>query len=497
MLDPRLPVLVGVGEVVRRPGDDGPAEPAQLMARAARAAIADACAHSPEALLGRIGALAAVPSVAWPDGDPGRRVADVLGVWAPTLRSSMQGGNGPQLLVNALAERIQAGRLDAALLCGAESLSTASRLLAQGEAPAWPPADPERRAGEILEHERPASTSAETEVGLIAPIVVYPLIENALRVASGRSAAHHLEAISQLWARFSEVAADHPSAWSRERHTADFLRTPSARNRLVTLPYTKLLNANIQVDQAAALVLCSLGTASALGVPADRWVFLHAGASAVDEWFVSHRPSLHRSPAIEACGRAIFQHAGTSGDGLGPVDLYSCFPSAVELAAAELGLATDDPARPLTCTGGLTFFGGPGNNYATHGIAAVARRLREGAPGELGLSTALGWYATKHALGLYGNRPPDRPFAALRPDPGLPTPCLVAEPGAHEATAETCTVIYERDGSPSHGILFARLADGRRALGATNEADVLAARAADDFLGSPVRLGPDRHFTPA
>jgi acetyl-CoA C-acetyltransferase len=241
-------------------------------------------------------------------------------------------------------------------------------------------------------------------------------------------------------------------------------------------------------------VLCSAQAARDAGVPRDRWVFLHAGARATDEWFVSERRELHRSPAIRACGEALFAHAQTTPDALGPIDLYSCFPAAVQLAAAELGLPVDDPGRELTCTGGLTFFGGPGNDYATHGIAAVARRLREAPEGTLGLSTALGWYATKHALGLYGNAPPSRPYAALAPAPDHPEPRAVAEPHDGEATAETCTVVYERDGTASSGILFALLDDGRRALARSDDADVLAAMADDGFLGSRVTLRADRTF---
>lgn len=494
--DPQLPVLVGLGEVVRRPGDDGPTEPAALMAEAVRAALADAGAG--DALLRRVGALAAAPPAAWTDGDPGRRAAELLGLdGVPTLRSSMQGGNGPQLLVNTLAGRIQAGALDAAIVCGAEALSTLATLMKRGEAPDWPAADPERRAGEILEGEEAASNAAETEVGLIAPIMAYPLIENALRVASGATPDAHLDRIAALWSRFSEVAAEQPAAWTRTAYSAEELRTPSAANRQVTLPYTKLMNSNIQVDQGAALLLCSAAVAAELGIPRERWVFLHAGARASDEWFLSERRELHRSPAIRACGQALFAHAQTSADELGPVDLYSCFPSAVQLAANELGLPLDDPARPLTCTGGLTFFGGPGNNYATHGILAVARQLRDAPAGTAGLSTALGWYATKHALGLYGNAPPERPFAAIDAAPEAVAPRAVAEPAEDEATAETCTLIYDREGAPSYGILFALLDDGRRAVCKSDDAEVMAAMGADDFLGSRVRVRADRSFTPA
>ena len=492
-LDPHLPVIVGVGELVRRPGGDDPAgrEPAALMAEAVRAALADA--GPSEALLHRVRALAAVPSAAWPDGDPGRRVGDLLGIRAPTLRSSMQGGNGPQLLVNVLAGRIQAGQLDVAVLCGAEALHTAARALKEGRPLPWPEADPSREAGEVAEGEAAPATEAEQAVGVIAPIMAYPLIENAIRSAAGRPVDAHLDRIAALWSRFSEVAAGQPCAWTPAAHDAAALRTPAPGNRPVTFPYLKLLNSNIQVDQAAALVLCGAGTAAALGVPRDRWVFVHAGAQASDEWFLSERRELHRSPAIAACGRAAFAHARTGPDDLAVIDLYSCFPSAVQLAADALGLRLDDPVRPLTATGGLTFFGGPGNNYATHGIAAVARRLRERDDDALGLTTALGWYATKHALGLYGTRPPRRAFAAGEADVDRPPPRTVAPPADGLAgAAETCTVIHERDGSASYGIVFALLDDGRRALGQTRDPELMAAMATDGFLGSRVRLDADR-----
>jgi acetyl-CoA C-acetyltransferase len=300
-----------------------------------------------------------------------------------------------------------------------------------------------------------------------------------------------------MWSRFSDVAAASPAAWSRDSYTAEQIATVSPSNRRVTLPYTKLLNSNIQVDQAAAVLVCSASAARELGIPRERWVFVHAAAHATDEWFLSERRDLHRSPAIRACGEAVFAHAGIGAADLGPVDLYSCFPSAVQLAARELGLPIDDPARPLTCTGGLTFFGGPGNNYATHGIAAVARHLREAPPGRTGLSTALGWYATKHALGVYGNEPPAKPFAAFTPVPDQPEPRAVAEPGSYTGIAETCTLIYDRGGEASYGILFAILNDGRRALGHTNDPEVMAAMASHDILGEPVELRDDRSFTPS
>lgn len=496
-VDPRTPVLVGLGELIRRPAelDAGDlSEPADMMAEAVRLAAQDSGAPH-DALLSKVGALAAVPPAAWPDGDPGQRVGVLLGIAPPTLRSSLQGGNGPQLLLNVLCARIARGELDAGVVCGAEALQSVVQAGKRGLDLGWPAPDMERRADEVVEGERAPATERETAVGMQAPIMAYPLIENALRHAAGRTVSEHLDLISGLWSRFSAVAAEQPCAWTPRFHTPEELATESPSNRRVTFPYLKLHNSNIQVDQAAAVIVCSAAVAAELGVPRDRWVFSHAGAQAADEWMVSHRSELHRSPAIAACGRAAFGHAGIGPDDLAHVDLYSCFPSAVQLGADALGLPLD---RQLTMTGGLTFFGGPGNDYATHGIVAVARALRAGEPGELGIATALGWYATKHALGVYGNAPPARPFAAFDADPQLPSPRAVVEDPASvagaAATAETCTVVYEREGSGSYGILFALLADGRRALAQTRDAQTMAAMAGDGFLGARVTLDAEGGF---
>ena len=215
--------------------------------------------------------------------------------------------------------------------------------------------------------------------GVILPVHAYPLFENALRAAEGWTLEEHAARIGALWSRFSEVAAENPDAWIRTPRTADEIVHPGPGNRMVSFPYPKLCTANMQVDQGAASIVCSVEAARAAGVPEERWVFPLAGADGNDHWFISQRPELHRSPAIRYAGAAALEQAGLGIDDVASVDLYSCFPVAVQIAARELGLASDDPTRPLTLTGGLTFGGGPGNNYTAHGIAQRRRRAASGA----------------------------------------------------------------------------------------------------------------------
>jgi acetyl-CoA C-acetyltransferase len=252
-----------------------------------------------------------------------------------------------------------------------------------------------------------------------------------------------------------------------------------------------LLAANIQVDQAAAVIVCSVEAARRAGVPPDRWVFIHAGAEAADEWHVTERHELTTSPAIRAIGRAALQHAGLTIDEVAFVDLYSCFPAAVQIGAAELGLPLQDVQRPLTVTGGLTFAGGPGNNYATHGIATLVPLLRS-QPDAFGLQTALGWYVTKHAIGIYSGTPPARPFRSLHATPENRAARVARTDYTGPATLEAFTVRHDRDGVPSTAAVSALTPRGERAMLAVADRELVTGLLERDQLGRSVDVrGPD------
>ncbi|HLK42292.1 MAG TPA: acetyl-CoA acetyltransferase [Thermoleophilia bacterium] len=491
-IDPRTPVLVGEGQLLRHPTprDDLAAldEPVDMMAEALRQAAAGR-----ESLLKRADAVFTVELLSWRYANAARSLADRLGAAPRRLARSAVGGNSPQLLVNEAARAIQRGELDVALIAGAEAVYT--RLLVRKTQTHLPWSSMDVDAGadapEVIGTDRPGVSDAEMARSLVMPVQVYPIFENALRAAAGRSPAAHLAFISGLWARFSEVAAANPYAWSPVARTAEEIATITPDNRMIGYPYPKLLNANIQTDQAAALILCSADAATAAGVTEDEWVFVHAGAAAHDHWFISERWSLAESPAIRLAGEAAFELAGTGPDGVAHVDLYSCFPSAVEVGAAALGFGLDDPDRPLTVTGGLAYAGGPGNNYVTHSIATLAGRLR-GDPGSSGLVSALGWFTTKHAIGIYGSRPPAEGFRSAGEEvqakvDALPRRVALAD---HEGpvTVESFTVMHERDNAPALGIVACLLPDGERAWGNTTDAGTMAALLEPGAIGSPATL---------
>lgn len=490
-LDPRTPVLVGVGQFNNRV-DRGaePLEPVDLMVEALRRAEADS---------GGTGVLAATDSVrvisilSWRYLDPGALVAERLGLSPRHTLYSSVGGNMVQSLVNRSARDIAAGDADVVLLAGGEAWRTRSSAKKGGSTLEWTHQEDGTAPTETYGGDFQMSAPEEVERGLFLPIQTYPLFDIALRGAEGLGVDEHRRRIAELWSRFSEVAADNPEAWIQRRYTPEEIGTPSADNRMVGFPYTKLMNSNNAVEQGAALILCSVEKARALGVPTDRWVFPRAGTDANDNATPSHRVDLHSSPAIRVAGRRALELAGIGVDDLAHVDLYSCFPSAVQIAARELGLGLD---RQLTVTGGLSFAGGPWNNYVTHAIATMAGILRED-PGSVGLCTANGGNLSKHAFGVYATTPPPAGFVWESCQAGVDAHGSRAVLGDYDgpATVEAYTVMHSRDGEPEKAFAAALTASGERVWATSADTDLLAALEAEEHVGRTASVATDGTFT--
>ena len=349
-IDPRTPVLIGTGQVVQRAeGLDDGRDPVALMVEAIRLAATDAGLTS----VPNPDSIRVVSLLAWKYGNPAHFIAQDLGLTPRELGLSAMGGNTPQTLMNAASRQILAGDLDLVILTGGESTRTRARYRKAGIEPDWRTTEIEPT---LVSEDLVMNMPEELERKIMMPIQIYPLFETALRAQAGHTVAEHQVYISELWSRFSAVAATNPYAWTQKAFTAEEIRTVTPTNRMIGFPYPKQMNSNNDVDMSAALILCSAEKATALGVPRDRWIFPQSGSDAHEHAFISHRNHFYDTPAIELAGRRVLELAGLSIGDIALVDLYSCFPAAVQLGAKSLGL---DITSQLTRTGGLPFAGGP------------------------------------------------------------------------------------------------------------------------------------------
>lgn len=499
-LDPRTPVIVGAAQFLHRAESlDDALEPAALMERAVRDAADDA----------GLGALDAVQSmrvvnvIGWRYRNPARFVGDRLGLDTSPggieLAETTAGGNSPQALVSRTALDIQGGGLDVAVLTGAEAFRTYMRARKAGLTLPWPKADdddePVRLGTELsMNHEH------ERDRGLYMPVQMYPMFETALRAADGRSPDDHMARLGRLWSDLSQVAAGNEHAWIRRGYTPEEITTTGPTNRMIGLPYPKLMNSNSDVDMGAALIMCSIEAAERLGIDRSKWVFPQSGTDCHEHEYVSWRDTFARTPAIELGGRRALDLADADIDDVELIDLYSCFPSAVQLGARSLGI--DVFERQWSRTGGLPFAGGPWNNYPMHAIATIVGELRE-RPDATAFVWANGGYATKHGFGVYRATPPPAGFRYEKPQDeidalprrALATPEDVVAAGG-DVTIEAYTVMFDRDQQPELAIASCLLADGRRAWGTSSDTDVATAMCDGEWVGTSATITADGALHP-
>ena len=493
-IDPRTPVIVGVGQFLNRV-DRGAAamEPTALMLETLRLAEADAGAP----LAAHAGVVATVPLISWRYRDPARIVADAVGATGAQTWYPSMGGNTPGMLLNRLAGHIAAGELEVGLLTGGEAWSTRTHVKRSGQHLDWAKQDEGVAPDWGSDDKFVMGHPAELARAIVAPIQAYPMFETALMHTAlaespGLGIDGHLQTVGEMWALFSRVAADNPNAWRRESFTAAEILTATADNRYVGWPYTKRMVSNPDCDMATAIIVCSAGRAEAAGIPRDRWVFVHAGTDSKDR-VMSERLAFDASPSIGTAGRRALDLAGVGLDDVAHLDVYSCFPSAVQLFCREFDLDLLD--RQLTVYGGLCFAGGPWNNPVGHALATMVDVLRADA-GALGFVTGNGGNVDKHSFTVLGTEPPaagyrhERPQAEIDAQPGRVV--LDAHEGA--VTVEAWSVMHDRANQPERFHAACLTPGGDRVWAITHDPDVMAAAVSTDLGGAPATIDAEGHL---
>ena len=492
MVDPRTPVLIGAGQLSNRV-DRGatPLEPVDLIAEALRRAADDSGVGA--AALTGADAVHIVSLLSWRYRDPGRLVAQRVGADPRTTTVTGMGGNSPQSLVNLACLAILRGR----------RRPRAPRWGARRGAPAWrldrPASSSTGPCRATTCPRRPRSTA---EVPMSSPGRAGPWASScrcrctrcsSRRTASsiGRGLDEHLVAVSELWSRFSEVAATNPHAWIQEAYTPEEIRTPTADNRMIGFPYTKRMNSNNAVEQGAAVILCSAERAEALGVPRDRWVFPHSGTDAHDHYHVTERDDLG----------VVARHAarGSRRARRWPASASTTSPTSTSTPASRRRCRSRPPSSGWAPTARSPSPAGcpspavPGTTTScTRSPRWPADSARTPAPSASSPPTAASSPSTPSACTAPSRPRPASATPSRRPrSTRSPAACSTRHPTARWPI-ETWTAMHDRDGNPETGIVVGLLDDGRRALGTTTDADALKVLVTEDLAGRRARIAPRR-----
>ena len=483
--DDRNPVIVGVGQFKQQLEDVSLAEEQYvLMEQALRLAADDAGAPK---LLTDIDRVLVIGGM-WSYPDPGRLIADAVGSSNARTFLTAMGGNMPQATVSDCCQRIAAGEMEIAAVVGGEAVYSKNKLRKLGEDLSKSGVDLEKaeRFGENVS----MSSQHERDKGFLMPTQIYPLFESAIRAHRKETHYEHRMRISSLWEGFNRVAVANEHAWVQTPMTAEEIMEPTADNRMVGYPYTKAMNANSFVDFGGAIIICSVAKARSLGIDSDNWVFPHSATDGHATFLFSERDNFHESPAIRITSKRCLELADISIDNIGPMDLYSCFPSVVQITMNELGI---DPERAATTTGGLSFFGGPMNSYVIHAIASTIDEIRK--TGEYGFVHANGGYATKHACAVFHNEPPKAQFRRMNVQEEIEASPKreVEENPIGKSVVEAYTVLHGREG-PEKALMTTLMEDGKRALASTSDAQTMQSMMSEEYVGKTLEFSASGSF---
>src|SRR6185312_1471824 len=492
MVDPRTPVVVGVGQFTERIDDPSyrGMSAVDLATAAATAALADtgaggdAVAKAVDTVFGlrQFEISGPMPAPLGKSNNYPRSVMNRLGGDPARVLLEPVGGQGPQKLVTEAGNAIVAGDADVVMIMGSEPGSTARYFADRDDKPDFT----EHVEGQLEDRGHQISSYIDDytiQHGLTGAPVQYGLLENARRARLGRSVADYRREMAELFAPMSKVAAKNPLSSSPVERSVDEIITITDDNRMICDPYPRLLVARDQVNQGAAAVLRSVEAATGAGVAEDKWVYVHGHSDMVEQAMLD-RVDLDASPAAFRAAREALRVAGIGVDDIATFDLYSCFPFPVFVISEALGIDGDDP-RGLTLTGGLPYFGGPGNSYSLHGIAETVAQMRD-RPGQFGLVGANGGIMSKYSVGIYSTTPvnwrTDNCAELKKEIDALPKVDVTKTPDG-AATIETYSVRY--DWPTRTGIIVGRLAaDDTRFMATTDDDDLVALMSDGDPLGA-------------
>ncbi|KAH6662782.1 hypothetical protein B0J14DRAFT_610177 [Halenospora varia] len=473
-----IPIVVGVGDIKNRSQKvEDAVEPMQLMLQATLNAIKDT--NLPEAqarkLQASIDSVSVVATWTWNYPDLPGLLAEKLSVIPEYKALSDHGGNSPAKLFDEAARRISFGESKVAVVTGGEALASLAACAAAKKLPppGWTLPDKNARTVTLSDVTRYGENLGTIHrIGL--PIHVYPLYEAGFRAHRNQTIQDNNTESSKLYADFAKVAEKSSLAWNYEQPaaSAEFIGTVSEKNRMICTPYPLLMNAFNNINLAGTCILTSTEYAKELGIPESRWIYPLGGAGTSDSSNFWERPNYHSSPSISRSLDSGLEVSGLQKDDIDIYDFYSCFPIVPKLACMHLDLSIPKPSKPITLLGGLTSFGGAGNNYSMHALTEMVRELRKG-KARNGLVLANGGSLTYQHVVCLSSQPRKSPYPEKNPLPALlndeSTP-IVDEHAEGEAVIETYTVEFHRNGKPLRGHIVGRLlGNGHRFL--ANEKD--------------------------
>jgi len=493
------PVIIGVGFCQEKFDDPlVSAEAYQLMAKAISDAARDA---GSEALVKQLETITVLKGM-WEYKNPGKLIADTLGC-SKAKNTLADVGNLQLSALFELCQAIEQGEQHIGVVVGGEAKYRELRAKITGQQISTTQQGEDTPApDEYVGIPDPFASDVEAAAGMFMPVELFSVIESALRKHQGLSPDAHRTRIAELYSQYSQIAANNPRAWSREVIAANDIRNASDKNAMLAFPYTKRFNSQWNVNQAAAILVCSASKAQALGLDSKHWIYPLAGTQNKHVVCLAQKKQLHTQPGAVMAGERAYALAGISAKDITVADLYSCFPSAIQTFGQDLKINH----IPWSVSGSMAFAGGPYNHASIDSVVRIVDVLRDKSKlgRQIGIVSNLSGIFGKEGVALFSNEPnrsssdgkgfyfEDVTEAVAKIDAPLPTD--VNYQGA--ATIVGYTVVFNKEG-PSHSFVYCDTANGARTVAKSLDKALLKKMTEEEFIGRKITILPDKTFLSA
>ncbi len=386
------PVVIGISSIQQKGTFDELDEALVLMDQATKDAIKDTTNPNIAQYIDEI----QVPKGFWKYRDPGRWIAEKNGI-SSVKTSVTKIGVLQQNLINSACTKIINNEIQATLIVGGEARFKKIRALIEGKD--FIETELSENPDHYVKAKKDLHIKEEAEaLGLMA-VGYYAILESALRSKKNLNINQHKQYLGKMYSEFSKIAAANPDGWSQREFSWQDIALANKKNTLQALPYNKLHCTSWNVNQASAMILCSEELADTLNVPDSKRVYPLASSETNHMIAAIQRPNLIEPIGLKLAAEYILNICKQNNIKPNTYELYSCFPVAVQMFAEALHLQDNEK---LTVTGGMSFAGGPLNNYMIHSTIKMLGDIRR-TPSKIGLVTGVSGMMTKQAFALETN----------------------------------------------------------------------------------------------
>ncbi len=385
-------VVIGVSAIQQKGNFENLDEALLLMDHALKAALSDSGNRLVKDYIDEI----RIPKGYWRYRDPGKWIAKNNNFKSIPITYVTKIGVLQQNLINEACLKIENGEINASIILGGEARHKQIRSIIDKKEYSETKLD-ENPDFYIKAKEDLYGDEELAELGAMA-VGYYAAMETAIRKNDGETIDDHQNNIASMYEEFSKIASNNKDGWIDNPYSKEEILDNNKKNKMLAYPYNKLHCSSWNVNQSAALIICSEEIANKLEIDQNKRVYPITSSENNHMIAIQQRPKLFDSLGMKYAANSICKVIERLNITLDAYDLYSCFPAAIKMFSKSLGL---DNEISKTITGSMAYAGGPLNSFVLHSTVKMIQKIRTS---ELsyGLVTGVSGMMTKQSFCVWG-----------------------------------------------------------------------------------------------